>query len=177
MAAEAPRLPACARGYCVRCCAYGRHWYGVERTSMDTERPCRCACHARPAPTGGTRNGLAGGVAAGVAAVAVDAPLGRGTGVMGGLDRLADWVAVWYLAALHRQRRRRRVWGGAGWRAVPPPPFMAGWQTTAYLETAEGLFRAPTVAQALAVVRAACAGDDTALLYLEGLEEVLGVRR
>lgn len=32
------------------------------------------------------------------------------------------------------------------------------------------------VEQALAVVRAACAGDDAALLYLEGLEEVLGVR-
>lgn len=42
--------PACTRGYCVRCCAYGRAFYGIERTSIDTERPCPCACHGRETP-------------------------------------------------------------------------------------------------------------------------------
>lgn len=35
----------CTDSYCTRCCAYGRHFYGIERLSIDEERPCSCVCH------------------------------------------------------------------------------------------------------------------------------------
>lgn len=110
----------------------------------------------------------------------VGVALGARRPAMTWLGRFENWVATWYGAACYRQERRRlrrrRSWAGEVWRAVPGPSFMAGWQTTTYLDTAEGLVRAPTVAQALVALRAACADDDAALLHLEGLEEALGVR-
>lgn len=40
----------CHWGYCDRCCTFGTVFYGVERLSMDEERPCSCPCHGRSAP-------------------------------------------------------------------------------------------------------------------------------